>query len=113
MQVGVEPGLIVPAERVAVGSEPLVQLGSHEKQKLPCRRPLPRGQVERGGPMNFRDDGSATRNYVGRITRVPGRGVDAEVVLEVQVRRAQPAVGLRSSSRLEDHFQLWDYPRIW
>jgi hypothetical protein len=28
MQVGVEPALIVPAERVAVGSEPLVQLGS-------------------------------------------------------------------------------------
>jgi hypothetical protein len=33
MQVGVEPALIVPAERVAVGSKPLVQLGSHEKQK--------------------------------------------------------------------------------
>ena len=39
MQVGVEPALIVPAERVAVGSEPLVQLGSYEKQKFP--RSLP------------------------------------------------------------------------
>jgi hypothetical protein len=46
MQVGVEPALIVPADR----------------------------------------------NYIGRITRVPGRGVDAEVVLEVQVRLAQPVV---------------------
>jgi hypothetical protein len=32
MQVGVEPALIVPAEGVAVGSEPLVQLGPDEKQ---------------------------------------------------------------------------------
>ena len=35
MQVRVEPALIVPAERVAVGSEPLVQLGSDEKQQFP------------------------------------------------------------------------------
>jgi NAD(P)-dependent dehydrogenase (short-subunit alcohol dehydrogenase family) len=33
--------------------------------------------------VNLRDDGAAARNYVGRITRVPGRGVNAEVVLEV------------------------------
>jgi hypothetical protein len=51
MQVGVEPALIVPAERAAVGSE------------------------------NFRDDAAAAWNYVGRITRVSGGGVDAEVVL--------------------------------
>jgi hypothetical protein len=92
MQVGVEPALIVPAERVAVGSEPLVQLGSYEKQKLPCRRPLPGGQVERGSPVNFRGDAAAAWDYVGRITRVSGRGVDAQVVLEAQVRLAQPVV---------------------
>jgi HIT domain len=56
VQVGVEPGLIVPAERVAVGGEPLVQLGSHQKQKVPGRRPLLGGQVERRGPVNFRGD---------------------------------------------------------
>ena len=42
--------------------------------------------------MNFRDDDAAAWNYVGRITRVPGRGGDAKVVLEVQVRLAQPVV---------------------
>ena len=92
MQVGVESALIVPAERVAVGSEMLVQLGSYEKQKFPCRHPLLRGQVERRSPVNFRDDGAAAWNYVGRITGVSGRGVDAEVVFEVQVRFAQPVV---------------------
>jgi hypothetical protein len=59
MQVTAEPALIVPAERVAVGSELLVQLGSHEKQEFPCRRPLLGGQVERRSPVNFRDDGAA------------------------------------------------------
>ena len=73
MQVGVESGLIVPAERVAVGSEPLVQLGSCEKQKFPCRRPLLGGQVERRSPVNFRDDGAAAWKYAGRITRVSGK----------------------------------------
>lgn len=68
MQVGVEPVLVVPAERVAVGSEPLVQLGSYEKQKFPGRRPLLGGQVERGSPVSFRDDDAAAWNYVGRIT---------------------------------------------
>jgi hypothetical protein len=48
---GVEPALIVPAERVAVGGEPLVQLSSYQKQKFPCRRPLLRGQVERRSPV--------------------------------------------------------------
>jgi len=62
VQVGVEPGLIVPAERVAVGSEPLVQLGSYEKQKFPGRRPLLGGQVEWGSPVSFRDDGAAAWN---------------------------------------------------
>jgi hypothetical protein len=92
MQVRVEPALIVPAERVAVGSEPLVQPGSYEKQKFPRRRPLLGGQVERGSPVNFRDEGAAAWNYVERITGVSGRGVDAEVVLEVQVRLAQPVL---------------------
>ena len=92
VQVGVEPALIVPAERVAVGSEPFVQLGSYEKQKLACRRPFLGGQVERGSPVNFRGDAAAAWDYVGRITRVPGRGVDAQVVLEAQVRPAQPVV---------------------
>jgi hypothetical protein len=78
MQVRVEPALIIPAERVAVGSEPLVQLGAYEKQKFPCRRPLPGGQVERRSPVNLRDDDAAAWNYVGRITRVSGRGVAAE-----------------------------------
>lgn len=72
VQVGVEPGLIVPAERVAVRGEPLVQLGSHEKQKFSCRRPLLGGQVERRSPVNFRDDAAAAWNYLGRITRVSG-----------------------------------------
>ena len=36
--MGAEPTLIVSAERVTVGSEPLVQLGSHEKPQQP-RRP--------------------------------------------------------------------------
>ena len=71
MQVG-EPALIVPAERVAVGSEPLVQLGSYEKQKFPCRCPLLGGHVERRSPVSFRDDGAAAWNDVGRITRVSG-----------------------------------------
>jgi hypothetical protein len=91
MQVWVEP-VIVPAERVLVGSEPLVQLGPYEKQKFPCRRPLLGGQVEHRSPVNFGDDGAGARHDVGRITRVSGRGVDAEVVLEVQVRLAQPVV---------------------
>jgi hypothetical protein len=69
-----------------------VQLGSYEKQEFPCRRPLLGGQVERRSPVNFRDDGAAARNHVGRITRVSGRGVDAEVVLEVHVRLARPVV---------------------
>jgi hypothetical protein len=73
MQVRVESALIVPAERVAVGSEPLVQLGSYEKQKFPCRRPLLGGQVERRRSVNFRDDGAAAWNYVGRIARVSGQ----------------------------------------
>src|SRR5271165_3326517 len=89
MQVRVELALIIPAERVAVGSEPLVQLGSYPKQKFPCRRPLLGGQVERRSPVNFRDDDTAAWNHVERITRVPGRGVDAEVVLEIQLRLAQ------------------------
>jgi Protein of unknown function (DUF742) len=72
MQVGVEAALIVPAERVAVGSEPLVQFGSDEKQKFPCRRPLLGGQVERGSPVDFRDDDAAAWNHVGRVTRVSG-----------------------------------------
>lgn len=92
MQVRVEPALIIPAERVAVGSEPLVQPGSYQKQKFPCCRPLPGGQVERRSRVNFRDDDAAAWNHVGRITRVPGRGVDAQVVLQVQVRLAQPVV---------------------
>ncbi len=54
-----EPALIVPAERAAVGSEPLVQLGSYEKQKFPCRCPLLGGHVERRSPVSFRDDGAA------------------------------------------------------
>jgi len=62
VQVGVEPGLIVPAERVAVGSEPLVQLGSYEKQKFPVRRQLLGGQVEWGSLVSFRDDGAAAWN---------------------------------------------------
>jgi hypothetical protein len=64
MQVGVEPALIVPAERVAVGSEPLVQLGSHEKQQFPCRRPLLGGQVERRSSVNFRDNGAAASQFL-------------------------------------------------
>lgn len=70
MQVGVEPVLIVPAERVAVGSEPLVQLGSYQEQQFPGRRPLLGGQVEQGGPVNFRDDGAAAGDHVRRITGV-------------------------------------------
>ena len=92
VQMGVEAALIVPAEGVAVGSEPLVQLGSYEKQKFPCRCPLLGGQVERRSPVNLRDDPAAARNDVGRITRVSGRGVDAKVVLEVQVGLAQLVV---------------------
>jgi hypothetical protein len=42
--------------------------------------------------MNLRDYGAAARNHVGQITRVSGQGVDAEVVLEVQVLLAQPVV---------------------
>ena len=87
-----KPALIVPAERVAVGSEPLVYPGSYEKEKLPCRSPLLGSQVERRSSVNFRDDGAAAGNYVGRVTRVSARGVDAEFVLEVQVRLAQPVV---------------------
>jgi hypothetical protein len=56
MQVRVQPALIVPAERVAVGSDPLVQLGSHQKQQVPRRRPLLSGQVERGRSVNLRHD---------------------------------------------------------
>src|SRR5581483_8742640 len=87
-----KPSLVVPAERVAVGGEPLLQLGSYQKQQFSCRRPLLDGQVERGSSVNFRDDAAAARNDVGRIARVSGRGVDAEVVLEIQVRLAQPVV---------------------
>ena len=54
MQVGVEPALIVPAQRIAVGSEPPVKLGSNEQQKIACRRPLLGGQVERGSAVNLR-----------------------------------------------------------
>jgi hypothetical protein len=53
MQVGVEPALVVPAEGVAVGSEPLVQLGSYQKQQFPCRGPLLGGQVEREARWTF------------------------------------------------------------
>ena len=53
LHVGVKAALIVPAEGVAVGSEPLVQLGSYEKQQFPCRRPLLGGQVERRRSVNF------------------------------------------------------------
>ena len=59
VQVGVVPALIVPAERVAVGSEPLVELGTYEKQQFTRRRPLLGGQVERRSSVNFRDDGAA------------------------------------------------------
>ena len=92
MQVGVEPALIVPAERVAVRSEPLVKLGSYDKQKFPCRCPLLGGQVERRNSVSLRYDGAAARDHIGRITRISSRGVDAEVVLEVQVRLAKPVV---------------------
>jgi hypothetical protein len=40
VEVRMAAGLIIPAQRVAVGSEPLVQLGSYQEQKLACRRPL-------------------------------------------------------------------------
>ena len=87
-----KPALIVPAERVAVGSKPLVNLGSYKKQKFACRSPLLGGQVERRRSVDFRDDDTAAWNHVGRVTRISGRGVDAEFVLEVQVRLAQPVV---------------------
>lgn len=61
-------------------------------ERSATRSPLLGGQVERRSPVNFRDDDAAAWNYVGRITRVPGRGGDAKVVLEVQVRLAQPVV---------------------
>jgi hypothetical protein len=91
MQVRVKP-VIVPAERVAVRREPVVQLGSNEKQKFPRCCPLPGGQIEHRSPVNFRDEGAGAWHDVERITRVSGRGVDAELVLEVQVRIAQPVV---------------------
>jgi hypothetical protein len=91
-EMGVEPSLIVPAERVAVGSEPIVELGSYQMQEFPCRRPLLGGQVERRSSVSFRNDDAAAWNYVGRITRVPGRGVDAVVVLEAQARLSQLVV---------------------
>ena len=91
MQVRVEP-VIVPAERVLVGSEPFVQLGPDEKQKFPCCRSLLGGQVEHRSPVNFGDDGTGGWHDVARVARVSGRGVDAEVVLEVQVSLAQPVV---------------------
>jgi hypothetical protein len=69
-----------------------VQLGSYEKQKVPRCCPLLGGQVEQRSPVNFGDDAAAAWNYVGRITGVSGRGVDAELVLEVQVRLVQPVV---------------------
>ena len=42
--------------------------------------------------MSFRDDAAAAWDDVRRIMKVSGRGVDAEVVLEAQVRLAQPVV---------------------
>src|ERR1700722_2728732 len=92
VQVGVEPALVVPAERVAVGSEPPVQFGLYEKQQFPGRGPLLGGQVERRSAVNLRHDAAGAWNHPGRITRVSGRGVDAPVVLEVQVRLAEPVV---------------------
>ena len=69
-----------------------MQLGSNEKQKFPRCCPLLGGQVEQRSPVNFGDDSAAAWNYVGRITGVSGRGVDAELVLKPQVRLAQPVV---------------------
>ena len=68
MQVRVEPALIIPAERVAVGSEPLVQLGSYQKQKFPCRRPLPGGEVERRSPVRASRPGSGAPRRRTRST---------------------------------------------
>src|SRR6185437_14606116 len=72
MQVRVEP-VIVPAERVAVRGEPLVQLGPDEKQKVPRCCPLLGGQVEQGSPVNFGDEGAGAWHDVGRITGLPPR----------------------------------------
>ena len=69
-----------------------MQLGSHEKQKFPRCCPLPGGQVEHRSPVNFRGDAAVAWHYVMRITGVSGRGVDAELVLEVQVRLAHAVV---------------------
>jgi hypothetical protein len=42
--------------------------------------------------VNLRDDEAATWHHVGRITRISDRGVDAVVVLQVDVRLSQSAV---------------------
>src|ERR1700733_8783736 len=91
MQVRVE-SVIVPAERVAVRSEPLVQLGSHEKQKFPPCCPFLGGQGEQRSPMTFRGEPAVAWHYIRRITGISGRGVDAELVLEVRVRLAHAVV---------------------
>src|SRR5581483_2458004 len=62
------------------------------KQKFPRCRPLLGGQVEHRSPVNFRGDAAVAWHYVRRITGVSGRGVDAELVLEVQVRLAHAVV---------------------
>lgn len=92
MQVRMETALVVPAERVAIGREPPMQLGSDQEQKVPCGCPLVRCEVEDGSPVRLRGDAAAARHDVGRVAGVSGRGADAEVVLEVHVRLAQPVV---------------------
>ena len=81
-----------------------MQLGPTTKQKLAGCCPFLGSQVEDRSPVSLRGDAAVAWHDVRRITRVPSRGVDAELVLEIQVCRAQPVVITKTQSLAIDPF---------
>ena len=81
----------VPDQRVAVRREPPVHGGLRREEELVRRRPLLRREVERRGAMLDRDDHAAAGQDVGRVAWIARRGIDAVVVLEIDLGRLAQA----------------------
>lgn len=79
----------VPDECVAIWSKALVLSGLCLEQKLVCGFPLLVAEVEWRRTMRYWNDHAASGKDVGWVAWVACRGVDAEVVLDVDIRSTQ------------------------
>jgi hypothetical protein len=78
--------------------------------------PLLMAEVERRRAMRYRRDHAAGRKHVGRVAWIPRRGVDAEVVLDVDIgdpqlaQVAEDATGFTHVGILKAHGRTLDPP---